>query len=146
MLPKARPPSSISSIRFRGSRSGAPADFAFAPGQGVAGYVVASKLSYCSNEPARDPLVLPELQRRLRVEQAAELLAGSRHSLADIAVGCALGYLDFRFGYLQWRDNHPHLAQLHSGFALPPSRQVQKTRVTRGSLFGADQGSHFSAD
>jgi len=35
----------------------------FAPGQGVMGYVMASRLSYCSNEPMRDPLVLPEMQR-----------------------------------------------------------------------------------
>ncbi|MEO6032576.1 MAG: glutathione S-transferase C-terminal domain-containing protein [Burkholderiaceae bacterium] len=33
-------------------------------------------------------------------------------SLADIAVGCALGYLDFRFPELSWRDTHPNLARL----------------------------------
>ena len=33
-------------------------------------------------------------------------------SLADIAVGCALGYLDFRFPQIAWRDQHPSLARL----------------------------------
>ena len=33
-------------------------------------------------------------------------------SLADIAVGCALGYLDFRFPQIAWRDQHPNLARL----------------------------------
>jgi glutathione S-transferase len=33
-------------------------------------------------------------------------------SLADIAVGCALGYLDFRFPHLSWREDHPNLARL----------------------------------
>ena len=33
-------------------------------------------------------------------------------SLADIAVGCALGYLDFRFPELSWRDSHTNLARL----------------------------------
>jgi PAS domain S-box-containing protein len=37
-------------------------DLRFAPGQGVAGYVLSSKLSYSSNDPAHDPLVIPELQ------------------------------------------------------------------------------------
>jgi glutathione S-transferase len=35
-------------------------------------------------------------------------------SLADIAVGCALGYLDFRFPQVPWRERHPQLAQYQS--------------------------------
>jgi glutathione S-transferase len=39
--------------------------------------------------------------------------AGGIHfSLADIAVGCALGYLDFRFAQIDWRSAHPNLARL----------------------------------
>ena len=38
--------------------------------------------------------------------------AGIYLSLADIAVGCALGYLDFRFADIDWRSNHPNLAKL----------------------------------
>lgn len=37
---------------------------------------------------------------------------GVHMTLADIAVGCALGYLDFRFPELPWRARHPNLAQL----------------------------------
>ena len=33
-------------------------------------------------------------------------------TLADIAVGCALSYLDFRFPELDWRERHPNLARL----------------------------------
>jgi glutathione S-transferase len=33
-------------------------------------------------------------------------------SLADIAAGCALSYLDFRFPELDWRDSHANLARL----------------------------------
>lgn len=33
-------------------------------------------------------------------------------SLADIAVGCALGYLDFRFPEIDWRTPYPNLAKL----------------------------------
>jgi glutathione S-transferase len=33
---------------------------------------------------------------------------GLHMTLADIAVGCALGYLDFRFPTLGWRDTRPN--------------------------------------
>jgi len=35
-----------------------------------------------------------------------------RYTLADIAVGCALGYLDFRFSQIDWRSRYPNLAAL----------------------------------
>lgn len=38
---------------------------------------------------------------------------GSHLSLADIAVGCAVGYLDFRFPNINWRGDHPNLERLH---------------------------------
>ncbi|CAM4310809.1 glutathione S-transferase N-terminal domain-containing protein [Bordetella muralis] len=36
---------------------------------------------------------------------------GINYSLADIAVGCALGYLDLRFSHLNWRESHANLAR-----------------------------------
>ena len=38
--------------------------------------------------------------------------SGVHPTLADIAVGCALGYLDFRFPELDWRARHANLAVL----------------------------------
>ena len=38
--------------------------------------------------------------------------SGIHLSLADIAVGCALGYIAFRFPQIGWRDAHPNLARL----------------------------------
>jgi len=37
---------------------------------------------------------------------------GNHYTLADIAVGCALGWLSFRFPEIDWRDAHPNLAKL----------------------------------
>ena len=37
---------------------------------------------------------------------------GIHMSLADIAVGCALSYLDFRFPAIPWRRQHPNLGRL----------------------------------
>jgi glutathione S-transferase len=46
---------------------------------------------------------------------------GIHFSLADVAVGCALGYLDFRFAHLDWRARHPNLARLAERLAARPS-------------------------
>ena len=46
---------------------------------------------------------------------------GIHLSLADIAVGCALGYLDFRFPHLDWRGPHPNLAKLADKLATRAS-------------------------
>ncbi len=37
---------------------------------------------------------------------------GIHLSLADIAVGTALGYLDFRFPHIAWRERYPNLLKL----------------------------------
>jgi glutathione S-transferase len=47
--------------------------------------------------------------------------AGIHLSLADIAVGCALGYLDFRFPAIDWRTDHPNLGKLMEKLAQRPS-------------------------
>ena len=47
--------------------------------------------------------------------------AGIYLSLADIAVGCALGYVDFRFKEIDWRADHPNLAKLYEKLAQRPS-------------------------
>jgi glutathione S-transferase len=66
-----------------------------------------------------------------RVDGALEAMAeglgdkawfvGNALTLADIAVGCALGYLDFRFPHIDWRTRHPNLARLAEKLAARPS-------------------------
>jgi glutathione S-transferase len=46
---------------------------------------------------------------------------GIHFSLADVAVGCALGYLDFRFPEIAWRDQYANLAKLSAKLALRQS-------------------------
>lgn len=43
--------------------------------------------------------------------------SGIHFSLADIAVGCALGYLDFRFAHIDWRSQYPNLERLEAKLA-----------------------------
>ena len=62
-----------------------------------------------------------ERQQRKMDEGVAELASelgdkswcyGDAWSLADIATGCALGYLDLRHAELDWRERHSNLARL----------------------------------
>jgi glutathione S-transferase len=46
---------------------------------------------------------------------------GIHLTLADVAVGCALGYLDFRFAHIDWRTPHPNLLKLYDKLAARPS-------------------------
>ena len=47
--------------------------------------------------------------------------AGIYLSLADIAVGVALGYVDFRFPEIDWRTDNPNLLKLYDKLMLRPS-------------------------
>jgi glutathione S-transferase len=46
---------------------------------------------------------------------------GIHFSLADVAVGCSLGYLDFRFPQIDWRTDYPNLVRLHDKLMQRPS-------------------------
>jgi glutathione S-transferase len=47
--------------------------------------------------------------------------AGNQYTLADIAVGCTLGWLSFRFPEIAWRDDYPNLAKLFEKLSERPS-------------------------
>jgi glutathione S-transferase len=66
-----------------------------------------------------------DARQKAAVDRALAVLeADPPQGLSDIgaiAVGCALGYLDFRFAAEPWRDAHPRLAAWFAGVsALPP--------------------------
>ncbi|MDR2219118.1 MAG: glutathione S-transferase N-terminal domain-containing protein [Methylobacillus sp.] len=47
--------------------------------------------------------------------------AGDRFTLADIAVGCVLGYIDLRMPEINWREQYPNLAALYEKLMQRPS-------------------------
>ena len=47
--------------------------------------------------------------------------AGIHYTLADVAVGCALGWLTFRFPEIDWRGDYPSLAKLFDKLSERPS-------------------------
>ncbi|WP_051278046.1 glutathione S-transferase family protein [Solimonas flava] len=54
--------------------------------------------------------------------EAAELNSETPTTV-EITVGCALGYLDFRMPYLEWRKHHDALAAWYAQFSERPSMQ-----------------------
>ena len=55
------------------------------------------------------------------LEEEADALAASAFSIGHIALGVALGYIDFRFPELGWRNGHPRLAKWYETCAARPS-------------------------
>lgn len=47
--------------------------------------------------------------------------AGTHYSLADVAVGCTLDWLTFRFPEIKWRDDYPNLGKLFDKLSERPS-------------------------
>lgn len=45
-------------------------------------------------------------------------------TIGTIATGCALGYIDFRFADLTWRDGRPRLAAWYQTFSERPSMRA----------------------
>jgi glutathione S-transferase len=60
-----------------------------------------------------------------RLELEADRLT-DKIDIGAIAAGCALGYLDFRFPDLGWRDGNPTLASWFQRFAAKPSMLATK--------------------
>ena len=47
--------------------------------------------------------------------------SGIHLSLSDISVGCALGWIGFRFPDIDWRGDHPNLGKLYDKLMTRPS-------------------------
>jgi len=92
------------------------------------GMTDAAALIYLENKRAeaqrsKDWITRQETKVFRALEALAEELGehvhfiGGKFSLADIATGCALGYLDFRFPHIEWRTAHPNLARFAAKLA-----------------------------
>lgn len=55
------------------------------------------------------------------LEQCTTVVAAPIPSLADIGTACALGYLDFRFSHLRWREGRLQLTCAYEALARRPS-------------------------
>lgn len=88
-----------------------------------------------ATQPRRREVALPQDEGRkqyietqqLKVARALEVLEteagslGALTTIGEIAIGCALGYLDFRYPHEPWRPGHPKLEAWYAKVAaLPP--------------------------
>jgi glutathione S-transferase len=55
------------------------------------------------------------------LEEESEALGQSSFSIGHIAIGVALGYIDFRFPELAWRNGHPRLTKWYETFSARPA-------------------------
>jgi len=59
-----------------------------------------------------------------QLDDEAQALAEMPLSIGHIALACALGYLDYRFGTLDWRAVAPRLAEWYSDIRSRPAFQI----------------------
>ncbi|MBM3116633.1 glutathione S-transferase [Jeongeupia naejangsanensis] len=77
-----------------------------------------------SRRPAEQQSAEWVAKQQLKIERGLERVAtdladrkwctGDAFTLADVAIGCMLGYLELRFPELQWAEHHPNLAGLRA--------------------------------
>ncbi|HSQ05146.1 MAG TPA: glutathione S-transferase C-terminal domain-containing protein, partial [Burkholderiales bacterium] len=99
-------------------------------GDGITESTVA--ISHDRRKP-RERWELPEWydKHRLKIDRSLALIEkdlggrefchGSRFSLADVATGYALGYIDAVLPEIEWRKDHPNLKRLCDMLAKRPS-------------------------
>jgi glutathione S-transferase len=55
------------------------------------------------------------------LDAEAEALAATPVGIGHVAIACALGYADFRFAHLGWREGHHRISLWYDQFAQRPS-------------------------
>lgn len=62
------------------------------------------------------------------IEAEARSLHVESPTIGDVTVGCALGYLDFRFPDINWREPRPKAAQWNESFQALPAMMATRPR------------------
>ena len=75
------------------------------------------------------------------LDQEAEAISSARLTIGHVAIGCALGYLDFRFPELAWRRGRKSITSWFEPFSERPSM-----RLTQPAENPRAQGSDIAAD
>jgi len=97
-------------------------------GQGIADAVVTRFLEFRRNPEHQDPIQVDRQEAKIagalifaesRIADN-EFLEGTRLTIADIAMGAALGYVDLRYAH-EWRASYPQLAAWFAAFGHRPS-------------------------
>ncbi|WP_222864107.1 glutathione S-transferase [Pigmentiphaga aceris] len=60
------------------------------------------------------------------IDSMASELSADRPTIGEITIGCALGYLDFRFPELNWRAGHPAATRWNAAFQDLPAMRATR--------------------
>jgi glutathione S-transferase len=92
-------------------------------GDGIMDAAVACRYEITQGEERRNPDHIARYMATVRagVDALERMSFAEPPTIGEITVGCALGYLDFRYGDLGWRDSHPKLAAWYAKFSQYPS-------------------------
>ncbi len=77
-------------------------------------------------KPQQSPEALAAYDLKIRaavsfLDAEAETLGSAPAGIGHVAIGVALGYIDFRFPGLRWRDGHGRIAAWHEAWGERPS-------------------------
>jgi glutathione S-transferase len=77
-------------------------------------------------KPQQSPETLASLELKIRnslsyLDDEAAALGAASLSIGHVAISVALGYIDFRFPELGWRDKHKKIAAWYEKFSQRPS-------------------------
>jgi glutathione S-transferase len=97
-------------------------------GQGMADATVTRLMETRRTSERQDPAVIRKQEGKIAAAlsfaeahlKGGEFLVGNQLTVADIALGMALGYLDLRYAH-EWHSPHPRLAQWFAAFSRRPS-------------------------
>lgn len=90
---------------------------------GIMDAAVACRYETTQPEERRNPDHVARYMTTIRagVDALERMSFADPPTIGEITTGCALGYLDFRYGDLSWRDGHPKLAAWYAKFSQYPS-------------------------
>ena len=74
----------------------------------------------------KDKIMRDEVAVARGIGAAAKIVNGfdKQINLGQIAIACALGFVDFRLPHMKWRERHPELSAWYQTMRLRPSMQA----------------------
>jgi glutathione S-transferase len=92
-------------------------------GDGIMDAAVACRYESTQAEERRNPDHIARYMATVKsgLDALERVTFSQTPTIGEVTVGCALGYLDFRYADLGWRDSHPRLAEWFAKFSQYPS-------------------------
>lgn len=95
-------------------------------GDGLVDVAMVRLIERAKPEERRTPEIVAANERKTRetvdrLERDIAMLTDRPYDIGHLAIGTALGYLDFRFADDNWRDGHPKLSAWHATFLERPA-------------------------